>query len=100
MLFEFSSDECTPDNSQWLDRKINTVLHFHVSTQTLGVKLNQEATLLSEKYGLDESKFTLVSGGVPIKLKGQGVIGALAISGQAPLEDHHLAVMALNQLIH
>ncbi len=95
-LFRFLSDECTPNHEQWLNRKRNTVLFFHQSTKFIGEKLNQDSSLLRKKYGLNEQEHTVVSGGIPIIVKGCGVIGALCISGMMPQEDHDLAVEMLS----
>ena len=85
IIYHFSSDYCTPDHDRWLQRKINTVLHFHQSTKNIGLKLNQDASLFLHKYGLNPANYTVVSGGVPLFVQSVGLIGAIAVSSQQPM---------------
>lgn len=98
-VFQYMSPYTTPDHEKWLNRKINTVLHFQSSTLYLNIKLQNNQQLLKDKYGLDLCQYTIVPGGFPIKVKDYGFIGAMAISGLDPLQDHKLLVDCLKEML-
>ena len=97
-LYHFCNDPCSVDNESWLIRKRNTVLHFGNSTRFMNCKLEGNAELLQSKYGLSASDTTLAPGGFPIRLENCGVIGAICVSGLAPLEDHQLVLDGIESL--
>lgn len=99
VVFHFASDLCIPDNDKWLKRKINTVLYFHHATKYMHFKLQGDATLLSNKYGLKNSEYAIVPGGFPIIVENAGCIGAIAVSGMLPEEDHECVVSALKSFV-
>lgn len=99
VVFHFASDQCIPDNDRWLKRKMNTVLYFHHATKYMHLKLQGDATLLSNKYGLKGSNYAIVPGGFPILVENAGVIGAIAVSGMLPEDDHQCVVQTLKQFI-
>lgn len=89
----------TSDHEKWLNRKINTVLHFQQSTLYLNLKFQNNPQLLKDKYGLDLSQYTIVAGGFSIKVKDYGFIGAIAITGLDPLQDHQLVIDSLKEVL-
>lgn len=97
-LYHFSSDQCIPDNDNWLRRKRNTVLYFNNSTKFMGNKLKEDSTLLNTKYGLEIKDYAIVAGGYPVYLENGGFIGAICVSGQAPETDHQIIEDAIKEL--
>ncbi|MCH4886153.1 hypothetical protein EZV73_01170 [Acidaminobacter sp. JC074] len=89
ICYHFSSDKCSLDNINWLRRKRNSVLHFHNSTYFLDKKLNGDASLLPSKYGLSIKDYCIVAGAYPIFLDTH-FLGAIAVSGMAPEDDHQI----------
>ncbi|MFI3283637.1 MAG: heme-binding protein [Erysipelotrichaceae bacterium] len=96
-LFHFLSDQCSPDNDQWLKRKKNMVLYFQHSTKFMVEKLKGNSSLLSTKYGLKEQEYALIEGGFPI-ITEFGVIGAICVSGLLPEEDHQMVIEAIQHI--
>ncbi|MFI3284652.1 MAG: heme-binding protein [Erysipelotrichaceae bacterium] len=97
LLFHFSTDTSTSDTNRWIKRKLNTVYHFQTSTKSLLKKNKGNEDILYSKYRLDLKEVTLTPGGFPIHVKGIGVIGAIAVSGLEPLQDHEMILEAIKQ---
>lgn len=98
VLFHFASDNSTPDTEHWIQRKKKSVLHFHLSTNELNKKNKGDESLLSTKYGMSLTEATFTPGGVPIKIKGVGVVGAIVVSGLKAHEDHDLIIEAIQAI--
>ncbi|MEG0166002.1 heme-binding protein [Anaerorhabdus sp.] len=98
-LYHFSSDKCIPDNDQWLRRKINTVMYFHHSSKFIHLKLKGDSGLLGSKYGLKPEEYAVIHGGFPIYVENAGFIGAIAVSGLLPDEDHELVVSTIKEFL-
>lgn len=98
-LFHFSTDHCTADKDNWLRRKWNTVLHFAHSTQFMYTKCKGDENLLASKYGCSLQDMTLTPGAFPILVKKVGCIGAVAVSGLKPEEDHQLILKGLETIL-
>lgn len=98
-VFQYLSNSCSLDNQNWLRRKINSVLYFQKSTNYLSAKTKGNNQLLEAKYGLSVKDYTIVKGGFPIVLKGVGTVGAIAVSGLLPEEDHKLVTDAILKII-
>ncbi|MEF9894104.1 MAG: heme-degrading domain-containing protein [Anaerorhabdus sp.] len=99
MLFHFSADKCIPDNDHWLKRKINTVMYFHHSSKFIHFKLNGDSTLIHSKYGLKTEDYAVIHGGFPIYVENAGFIGAIAVSGLQPNEDHDLVTQTIQEFL-
>jgi|SRR5271168_279378 len=85
----------TPDNSRWVQRKSNVVARFHRSSYAIGLTLEQNNRIFSERYGLPDADYAAHGGCFPIHVAGTGIIGALTVSGLTQREDHNLVVEAL-----
>lgn len=97
-VFRYVPEGAGRNNLDWLARKANTVTVFGRSS--LGVMAQFEAagiTAADEK--LDERAFALGGGGFPLKIRGTGVIGVIAVSGLPHLDDHQLIVDTLRQVL-
>lgn len=92
VVYQFMNDACTRDNAQWLQRKSNSVLYFGMSTKDLFIKNGGSDDNIVYKYGLDRAQYTFTPGGVPIVLKGCGIVGSVAVSGMKPEEDHGMMI--------
>lgn len=83
-------------NDAWMKRKIDTVLLTGWSTMRLwafnemiGVKRNTSIVPVTD--------YVSCGGGFPIKVKGTGVIGAIACSGPGDQTDHEFCIEALER---
>lgn len=94
-LFHYCGDRCTPSNERFIKKKRNSVLFFGHSTKFLYRKNNGNQEVLSQKYGLNTTDYTLTPGGFPIKLKDSGIVGTICVSGLEPEEDHKLVLMLM-----
>ncbi|MVM37849.1 heme-degrading domain-containing protein [Spirosoma sp. HMF3257] len=94
-LFFLAMPGTTPDNGEWIRRKRNTTLHFHRSSYAVGLRLQQNQTTLSDRYGLSNQNYASHGGSFPLWLKGTGCMGAITVSGLPQREDHSLIVAVL-----
>lgn len=85
----------SPNNSNWVRRKRNTVLHFQRCSYGFGLQLEREKTDLAGKFGLSLADYAVHGGSFPIRLTNAGVIGAITVSGLPQREDHKLVVSVL-----
>lgn len=94
-LFTCTLPGSSPNNSNWLRRKRNTVLHFQRCSYGFGLQLQKENADLTAKFGLPLSDYAVHGGSFPIRLVNAGVIGAITVSGLPQREDHKLVVSVL-----
>lgn len=97
--FMFIPSSMGLDKVDWLKRKRNSVIYFGMSTLDLNLKLGGNEKLLSEKYALRLSEFTIVAGSIPIVIEDVGIVGALTITGLKPEEDHDFAEKILEEIL-
>ncbi|HRO13230.1 heme-degrading domain-containing protein, partial [Amaricoccus sp.] len=93
-LFWFAMPGTTPDNEDWVRRKVNAVRRFQKSTFRLG--LEKGGRLLPPEAGPEAvADCVLAGGGFPLKIRGVGCVGAVTVSGLPQREDHEVVVAAL-----
>lgn len=97
-VFFYAMPGTGPNNAEWARRKRNTVELLHTSSYALHLKLEKEGSSLEAKQGLPLRDYATHGGGVPIRVKGMGVIGAVTVSGVPQREDHGLAIQAIAEL--
>ena len=85
----------TPDNARWVQRKSNVDARFHRSSYAIGLTLEQNNRIFSERYGLPDADYAAHGGSFPIHVAGAGIIGSVTISGLPQRDDHNLVVEAL-----
>ena len=88
----------TPDNSEWIRRKRAVTLRFHHSSLYMRLLCEGKGVKLSERYGLPETEFVASGGAVPIFVRDVGLVGVATVSGLPDVEDHQLAVTAIQDL--
>ena len=87
-----------PLNDLWARRKSNTVLMFQESSLLVGQRHLARGTSLAV-HGLDTADYADHGGGVPIMVRGTGLVAVATVSGLPSAEDHALVVAALRDLI-
>jgi uncharacterized protein (UPF0303 family) len=92
-LFAFAMKGTSPDNQEWIKRKINTVRRYHRASYAL--MLQYPDGQLPIRNGMNASEFACAGGGFPILVEGAGCIGCIAVSGLPDRIDHALVVEAL-----
>jgi uncharacterized protein (UPF0303 family) len=94
-LFYAALEGTTPDNPEWVRRKINVVARFHRSSYGFGLHLKMKETTLLERYGLPVAEYAAAGGSFPLHVEGAGIVGAVTVSGLPQRDDHELVVEAL-----
>lgn len=94
-LFYAALEGTTPDNPEWVRRKINVVTRFHRSSYRIGLSLKAKNETLQDKLGLAISEFAAAGGSFPLTVTGAGVVGCVTVSGLPQRDDHELVVEAL-----
>ena len=94
-LFYSARPGTTPDNAEWVRRKVNVVQRFHRSSYAIGLEMKQKNSDLNQSQGLPVSDFVTHGGCFPIRVQSAGVIGTITVSGLPQRADHELVVEAL-----
>ncbi len=94
-LFFTALPGTTPDNADWVRRKVNTVTKFARASYAIGLELKAKNTDLPEKYALPARDYAAHGGCFPLRVEGAGMIGTVTVSGLPQREDHELVVEAL-----
>ena len=82
----------TPENPDWVRRKVNTVVRFHKSSYRVGREHELQGRKFDSSRGLDPMDYAPAGGGFPIHIIGTGVIGVITVSGMPQREDHGFVV--------
>ncbi len=98
-LFYTALEGTTPDNVEWVRRKINVVARFHRSSYAVGLRDTAKNETIYEAQGLSLADFATHGGSFPLVVAGAGIVGAVTVSGLPQRADHELAVEALCLLL-
>lgn len=94
-LFYAALPGSTATNANWARRKRNVVKLLHRSTYRLVLEKNRPDRTFAPSEGLDAADYVLAGGGFPVRVKGVGVIGVIAVSGLPERQDHEVIIAAL-----
>lgn len=98
-LFHLSMPGTSPDNDQWVARKIKLVNRMGMSSYRVGTLLRSLGMTLEERFELSHYEYAAHGGCFPVILKGTGPIGTVTISGLAQEDDHAMVVNAIRQYL-
>jgi len=98
MVFFALMPGATPDNPDWTRRKRAVALRFHQSSLYMRLLCEKHSWDFATRFRLSDGDYAASGGGVPIFVRGVGVVGAAAVSGLPDVEDHALVVSALESL--
>ena len=98
-LFHASLRGTSPDNDEWVKRKIRTVYRFSHSSFYMGQLLKSKGKSIEEAYLLSESEYAAHGGCFPVIIKDTGVVGTITVSGLPQEEDHKLVVRAIREYL-
>jgi uncharacterized protein (UPF0303 family) len=87
-LFYTALPGTTPENPDWVRRKVNTVYRFQKSSYCVGREFALKGNVFDASRGLNPMDFASAGGGFPIHILGTGVVGAVTVSGIPQREDH------------
>ena len=94
-LFYVALPGTTPENPDWVRRKVNTVMRFHKSSYRVGREYEERGVGFDANRGLDVMDYANAGGGFPIHIIGTGVVGAVTVSGIPQRDDHNFVTEAI-----
>ncbi|MBE2274736.1 MAG: heme-binding protein [Rhodobacteraceae bacterium] len=97
ILFHAALPGSAPLNDLWVDRKAATALLFQEPSLLVGTRNREKGETLA-KHGLSGETHADHGGAVPVRVAGAGVVACLTVSGLPQVEDHLLALRALQAL--
>ncbi|MGI5468938.1 heme-degrading domain-containing protein [Streptomyces sp. CA-132043] len=98
-LFHCALPGTSADNDAWLDRKCRVVERYGEASFLVGARFRAKGRTFEESSRLDPDRYAAHGGAFPIRLRGTGVVGAVAVSGLAQADDHALVVEALERFL-
>ncbi|MFI3227483.1 MAG: heme-degrading domain-containing protein [Clostridia bacterium] len=98
ILFRYAQPRTTPSNARMVARKQNVVKHAQMCSLRYGTQLQIEGKTL-EDVKLDPEQYAAVGGGFPITVKGEGIVGAIGVSGLIAADDHQVMVDAIKEYL-
>ena len=93
-LFYCALDGSDAHDSDAIRRRQNTVLRFGESSLVVGAHFRRAGWSLRSQ-GLSDDDYALDGGGVPLRIAGGRIVGAIAIAGLASDDNHALVVECL-----
>src|SRR3954451_11422618 len=94
-LFKAALTGATPDNDEWIRRKVNVVQRFGHSSLAVGQTARERGTTFEEQFGLDPQQYAAHGGAFPVIVRSVGPIGVVTISGLPQVDDHRMVVAAI-----
>lgn len=89
-LFHVLLPGATSDNDEWIMKKINVVYRFEKSSLYMELILRQKNDSIENVFHVSSDNYAASGGAFPVRVKGTGVVGTIAVSGLASEEDHAL----------
>lgn len=94
-LFYTALPGTTPENPDWVRRKINTVYRFEACSYRIGLEYRKKGLSFDTSRGLEPLNYAPAGGGFPVRIRGTGVVGAVTVSGIPQREDHNFVAANL-----
>ena len=98
-LFHAALRGTSPDNDEWVKRKVRLVYRFGHSSFYIGQLLKSKGKTIEQSYLVSESEYAPHGGCFPVIVKGTGIVGTITVSGLPQEEDHKLVVEALRNYL-
>ncbi len=98
-LFHCALPGTSADNDAWVDRKCRVVERYAESSYLVGARFRAKGRTFEDASRLDPDRYAAHGGAFPLRLRGTGVVGAVAVSGLSQTEDHALVVEALERFL-
>ncbi len=98
-LFHASLRGTSPDNDEWVKRKVRLVYRFGRSSFYIGQLLKSKGKRIEEAYLVSETEYAAHGGCFPVIVKGTGIVGTVTVSGLPQEEDHKLVIQAIRDYL-
>ena len=98
-LFHAALRGTSPDNDEWVKRKVRLVYRFGHSSFYVGQVLKSKGKTIEQSYLVSESDYAPHGGCFPIIVKNTGIVGTVTVSGLPQEEDHKLVVEAIRKYL-
>lgn len=97
-LFYTALPGSTPENPDWVRRKVNTVYRFEASSYRIALEYQLRGANFDASRGLDPLQYAPAGGGFPIRLSGS-VVGVVTVSGVPQRDDHNFVAENLAKFL-
>ncbi|WP_433856461.1 heme-degrading domain-containing protein [Streptomyces kronopolitis] len=98
-LFHRALPGTSADNDAWIDRKSAVVERYGESSFLVGARFRAKGRTFEESSRLPADRFAAHGGAFPVRLRGTGVVGVVAVSGLPQADDHALVVEGLERYL-
>ncbi|MCR8575575.1 heme-degrading domain-containing protein [Streptomyces sp. Isolate_219] len=98
-LFHCALPGTSADNDAWIARKSAVVERYAESSYLVGARFRAKGRTFEESSRLDADRYAAHGGAFPLRLRGTGVVGVVAVSGLPQADDHALVVEALERYL-
>nr|WP_030369482.1 heme-degrading domain-containing protein [Streptomyces roseoverticillatus] len=98
-LFHCALPGTSADNDAWIARKCRVVERYGESSFLVGARFRAKGRTFEESSRLDPDRYAAHGGAFPLRVRGTGVVGAVAVSGLPQAEDHALVVAGLERFL-
>jgi len=98
-LFHASLCGTSPDNDEWIKRKVRLVYRFGHSSFYMGQLLKSKGKRIEEAYLISENDYAPHGGCFPVIVKDTGMVGTITVSGLPQQEDHKSVVQAIRDYL-
>jgi uncharacterized protein (UPF0303 family) len=94
-LFHAALPGTTPENDDWIERKIRVVDRCGASSYLVGRRLAAAGRVLDETRGTAPILYAAAGGCFPVRIRNVGPVGTVTVSGLPQADDHALVVEAI-----
>ncbi len=94
-LFYCALPGTTPENPDWVRRKVNSVYRFDSCSYRVGLEYRLKGNAFDASRGIDPMNFASAGGSFPIRIRDVGVVGAVTVSGVPQRQDHAFVAEAI-----
>ncbi|WP_424891742.1 heme-degrading domain-containing protein [Streptomyces sp. XH2] len=98
-LFHCALPGTSADNDAWIARKCRVVERYGESSFLVGARFRAKGRTFEDSSRLDPDRYAAHGGAFPLRVRGTGVVGAVAVSGLPQAEDHALVVEGLERFL-
>lgn len=99
VLFHVALEGTSPDNDEWLRRKANLVTRTGKSSYRINIELRISGKSFEERFETSLDDYAPAGGCFPIRVKGTGLVGTVAVSGLEMGEDHALVIEGIEEFL-